>query len=335
MSSSKPLMSPSSGPVPASIQSALRTLETESGGINALVAALKGSLGKTFAASVELIRQAKGRVIVTGLGKSGHIARKIAATLASTGTPAFFVHAAEAGHGDLGMITADDVILALSWSGEQPEMKNLVNYSARFAIPMIAVTSNAGSSLGEAADIVLELPKAREACPHNLAPTTSTLMQAAIGDALAIALLEGRGFTALEFAGFHPGGKLGAMLKFVRDYMRTGAEIPVKPSGTKMSEAVVEMSAKGLGCVCIVDASGELSGIITDGDLRRHMRPDLLTVAVDDIMTRQPKTVPPSMLASEMLEILNSRKITTLVVTEANKPVGIVHLHDLLRAGVA
>jgi arabinose-5-phosphate isomerase len=336
MSPSKPLMTPSSGPVPASIQSALRTLETESGGISALAAALKGPLGATFAASVELIRQAKGRVIVTGLGKSGHMARKIAATLASTGTPAFFVHTAEAGHGDLGMITADDVILALSWSGEQPEMKNLVNYSARFAIPMIAVTSNAGSSLGEAADLVLELPKAREACPHNLAPTTSTLMQAAIGDALAIALLEGRGFTALEFASFHPGGKLGAMLKFVRDYMRTGAEIPVKPSGTKMSEAVVEMSAKGLGCVCIVDASGEVAGIITDGDLRRHMmRPDLLTVAVDDIMTRQPKTVPPSMLASEMLEILNSRKITTLIVTEANKPVGIVHLHDLLRAGVA
>jgi arabinose-5-phosphate isomerase len=335
MSPSKPLMVQSSDPVSASVESALRTLGTEASGIGALAAALKGPLGKSFAAVVELIRQARGRVIVTGLGKSGHMARKIAATLASTGTPAFFVHAAEAGHGDLGMITADDVILALSWSGEQPEMKNLVNYSARFAIPMIALTSNAESSLGQAADIVLELPKAREACPHNLAPTTSTLMQAAIGDAIAIALLEGRGFTALEFAGFHPGGKLGAMLKFVRDYMRTGAEIPVKPAGTKMSDAVVEMSAKGLGCVCIVNASGELAGIITDGDLRRHMRPDLLTVAVDDIMTRQPKTVPPTMLASEMLEVLNSRKITTLVVTESDKPVGIVHLHDLLRAGVA
>ena len=335
MSPSKPLMVQSSDPVSASVESALRTLGTEASGIGALAAALKGPLGKSFAAVVELIRQAKGRVIVTGLGKSGHMARKIAATLASTGTPAFFVHTAEAGHGDLGMITADDVILALSWSGEQPEMKNLVNYSARFAIPMIALTSNAESSLGQAADIVLELPKAREACPHNLAPTTSTLMQAAIGDAIAIALLESRGFTALEFAGFHPGGKLGAMLKFVRDYMRTGAEIPVKPAGTKMSDAVVEMSAKGLGCVCIVNAAGELAGIITDGDLRRHMRPDLLTVAVDDIMTRQPKTVPPSMLASEMLEVLNSSKITTLVVTESNKPVGIVHLHDLLRAGVA
>ncbi len=334
MPSSKPLMTQSSGPASPAVESALRTLETEGSGITALAAALRGPLGATFAAAVELIRRAKGRVIVTGLGKSGHMARKIAATLASTGTPAFFVHAAEAGHGDLGMITADDVIIALSWSGEQPEMKNLVNYSARFAIPMIAVTSKAGSSLGQAADLVLELPKAREACPHNLAPTTSTLMQAAIGDALAIALLEGRGFTALEFAKFHPGGKLGAMLKFVRDYMRTGAEIPVKPVGTGMSDAVVEMSAKGLGCVCIVNGNGELAGIITDGDLRRHMRPDLLTATVDDIMTRQPKTVPPTMLATEMLEVLNAQKITTLIVTEAGKPVGIVHLHDLLRAGV-
>ena len=322
-------------PTSSAVESALRTLEAEGDGISALTAALRGPLATVFAGAVDLIRQAKGRVIVTGLGKSGHMGRKIAATLASTGTPAFFVHAAEASHGDLGMITADDVVLALSWSGEQPEMKNLVNYSVRFAIPMIAVTSNAESSLGQAADIVLELPKAREACPHNLAPTTSTLMQAAIGDAIAIALLEGRGFTALEFASFHPGGKLGAMLKFVRDYMRTGDEMPLKLIGTKMSEAVVEMSTKGLGCVCIVHGNGEIAGIITDGDLRRHMRPDLLTAPVDEIMTRRPKTVPPSMLATEMLEALNTLKITTLIVTEANKPVGIVHLHDLLRAGVA
>ena len=206
-------------------------------------------------------------------------ARKVAATLASTGTPAFFVHAAEASHGDLGMITPDDVIVALSWSGEQPEMKNLVNYSARFAIPMIAVTSNAESSLGAAARIVLELPKVREACPHNLAPTTSTLMQAAIGDALAIALLESRGFTALEFAKFHPGGKLGAMLKHTSDLMHTGDAVPLKPLGTKMSDALVEMSAKGFGCVAIVDARGHIAGIITDGDLRRHMRPDLMNAA--------------------------------------------------------
>jgi len=319
----------------AAVQSALRTLEVGTSGIAAIATALQGALGAAFAQAVDLIRRARGRVIVTGLGKSGHVARKVAATLASTGTPAFFVHAAEASHGDLGMITPDDVIIALSWSGEQPEMKNLVNYSARFAIPMIAVTSNAESSLGEAARIVLELPKVREACPHNLAPTTSTLMQAAIGDALAIALLESRGFTALEFAKFHPGGKLGAMLKHTSDLMHTGEELPLKPLGTVMSEALVEMSAKGFGCVAIVDARGHLAGIITDGDLRRRMRPDLADLLVDDVMTKNPKVVDRVSLASEALELLNSAKITTLLVTEANKPVGIIHLHDLLRAGVA
>jgi arabinose-5-phosphate isomerase len=320
------------------VQSALRTLDAGSSGIAAISGALEGPLGRAFADTVELIRQAKGRVIVTGLGKSGHVARKIAATLASTGTPAFFVHAAEASHGDLGMITPDDVIIALSWSGEQPEMKNLVNYSKRFAIPMIAVTSNATSPLGEAARIVLELPKAREACPHNLAPTTSSLMQAAIGDALAIALLEGRGFTALEFANFHPGGKLGAMLKFVRDIMHTGEAIPVKPLGTRMSEALVEMSAKGFGCVCIVDKGGEIAGIITDGDLRRQMRPDLMTALVDDVMTKNPRTIAPGMLATEIMrESVTASKpaVMMLIVAEGNRPVGIVHVHDVLRAGVA
>ena len=337
MPKSKPMMTKSFGPNHASVQSALRTLEAEASGIAALSAALEGALGSAFSEGVELIREARGRVIVTGLGKSGHVARKIAATLASTGTPAFFVHAAEASHGDLGMITPDDVILALSWSGEQPEMKNLVNYSSRFAIPMIAVTSNAASSLGAAARIVLELPRAREACPHNLAPTTSTLMQSAIGDAMAIALLEGRGFTALEFANFHPGGKLGAMLKFVRDIMHTGDAIPMKPLGSKMSDALVEMSSKGFGCVCIVDGNGEIAGIITDGDLRRHMRPDLMTARVEDVMTKNPRTIPPSMLATEMLETINSSKpaVTVLIVAEARKPVGIVHVHDVLRAGVA
>jgi arabinose-5-phosphate isomerase len=335
MASQQPLTSASPDHADAAVRSALRTLEVGSSGIAATATALQGALGTAFAATVELIRQAKGRVIVTGLGKSGHVARKIAATLASTGTPAFFVHAAEAGHGDLGMITPDDVIIALSWSGEQPDMKNLVNYSARFAIPMIALTSNAESSLGQAARIVLELPKVREACPHNLAPTTSTLMQAAIGDALAIALLESRGFTALEFAKFHPGGKLGAMLKHTSDLMHTGDEVPLKPVGTKMDEALIEMSAKGFGCVAIVDARGHLAGIITDGDLRRQMRPDLTELKVEDVMTRNPKVVDRSSLASEALELLNSVKITTLIVTEANKPVGIIHLHDLLRAGLA
>jgi arabinose-5-phosphate isomerase len=337
MASQQPLMSPSSGTdhAKSAVQSALRTLEVGTSGIAAIATALQGSLGAAFATTVDLIRQAKGRVIVTGLGKSGHVARKVAATLASTGTPAFFVHAAEASHGDLGMITPDDVIIALSWSGEQPEMKSLVNYSARFAIPMIAVTSNAESSLGAAARIVLELPKVREACPHNLAPTTSTLMQAAIGDALAIALLESRGFTALEFAKFHPGGKLGAMLKHTSDLMHTGDAVPLKPVGTKMADALKEMSAKGFGCVAIVDANGHMVGIITDGDLRRQMRPDLTELMVDDIMTRNPKVIDRDSLASEALELLNSVKITTLIVTEANKPVGIIHLHDLLRAGVA
>ncbi|UFZ03398.1 KpsF/GutQ family sugar-phosphate isomerase [Bradyrhizobium ontarionense] len=333
MPRSKPLTE--APPANADIQSALRTLDAGSNGIAAIAAALRGPLGAAFAAAVELIRQAKGRAILTGLGKSGHVARKMAATLASTGTPAFFVHSAEAGHGDLGMITSDDVIIALSWSGEQPEMKTLVNYAKRFAIPLIAITSNAQSSLGQAARTVLELPKAREACPHNLAPTTSTLMQAAIGDALAIALLEGRGFTALEFANFHPGGKLGAMLKHISDLMRSGDAVPLKPLGTGMSDALVEMSAKGLGCVVIVDARGHVAGIVTDGDLRRKMRADLLSASVDEIMTANPRTVRREALASEALEILNSAKITTLIVTDGAKPVGILHMHDLLRAGVA
>jgi arabinose-5-phosphate isomerase len=321
----------------AAVQSALRTLDAEAGGVAALAAALKSGLGAAFAAAVDLILGSRGRVIVTGLGKSGHVARKVAATLASTGTPAFFVHAAEAGHGDLGMITQDDVIIALSWSGEQPEMKNLVNYASRFGIPMIAVTANVESSLGAASRIALELPKAREACPHNLAPTTSSLMQAAIGDALAIALLEGRGFTALEFANFHPGGKLGAMLKFVRDIMHTGDAIPIMPLGAKMSDALVEMSSKGFGCVCIVDHAGDIVGIITDGDLRRHMQPDLMTVSVESVMTRNPKTIPPGMLATEMLETINSSTpaVTVLIVAEGKKPIGVVHIHDVLRAGVA
>jgi arabinose-5-phosphate isomerase len=339
MSNPKPLMAESSGTdADAAVRSALRTLEAGVSGVGAISAALQGPLGPAFAETVATIRNAKGRVIVTGLGKSGHVARKIAATLASTGTPAFFVHAAEASHGDLGMITPDDVIVALSWSGEQPEMKNLVNYSKRFAIPMIAVTSNAASPLGQAAQTVLELPKAREACPHNLAPTTSSLMQAAIGDALAIALLEGRGFTALEFANFHPGGKLGAMLKFVRDIMHTGEAIPIKPLGTKMSDALVEMSSKGFGCVCIVDDIGEIAGIITDGDLRRHMGPELMTALVEDVMTRNPRTIAPGMLATEIMrESVTESKpaVTVLIVAEGSKPVGIVHVHDVLRAGVA
>src|SRR6266567_1921693 len=336
MANPKPLMAKSSGtdPANAAVLSALRTLDAESGGVAAITAALQSDLRAPFTSAAERIRDAKGRVIVTGLGKSGHVARKIAATLASTGTPAFFVHAAEASHGDLGMITPDDVILALSWSGEQPEMKNLISYAARFRIPLIAMTAERDSTLSNAADVALALPKAREACPHNLAPTTSSLMLLALGDALAIALLEGRGFTSVDFSVLHPGGKLGAMLKYTRDLMHGGDAVPLKPLGTKMSDALVEMTSKGFGCVGIIDARGNIAGIVTDGDLRRHMRPDLITATVDDVMTKNPKTIGRDTLAGEALELLNSAKITTLIVTEANKPVGIVHMHDILRAGV-
>ena len=280
----------------AAIASALRTLEAEASGVTALAAALQSDLGPAFTAACQTILDAKGRLIITGLGKSGHIGRKIAATFASTGTPAFFVHAAEANHGDLGMITADDAIIALSWSGEQAEMKNLITYAKRFRIKLIAMTADAKSTLAQAADVSLVLPKAREACPHNLAPTTSSLMLLALGDALAVALLEGRGFTSGDFSVLHPGGKLGAMLKFARDLMHAGDAVPLKPLGTRMSEALMEMTAKRFGCVGIVDGNGDLVGIITDGDLRRHMRSDLMTALVDDVMTRQPKTIPPEML---------------------------------------
>jgi len=337
MPNPKPLMAESSGtgPANAAVQSALRTLDAEASGITAITAALQSDLGGPFVEASELILNAKGRLIVTGLGKSGHIARKIAATFASTGTPAFFVHAAEASHGDLGMITADDVILALSWSGEQPEMKNLVTYAKRFRIAVIAMTAERESTLAAAADVALTLPKAREACPHNLAPTTSSLMMLALGDALAIALLEGRGFTSTDFSVLHPGGKLGAMLKYTRDLMHASGAVPLKLLGTPMSEALVEMTSKGFGCVGVVDGRGLIVGIVTDGDLRRHMGPDLMAATVDEVMTKNPKTIGRDMLAGEALELLNSSKITALIVTDAGKPVGIVHLHDLLRAGVA
>jgi arabinose-5-phosphate isomerase len=318
------------------IDSALRTFEVETGGLTALAAAISDGLGKPFIAAVEMMHAAPGRVVVTGMGKSGHVGRKIAATLASTGTPAFFVHPGEASHGDLGMLTPEkDVIIALSWSGETAELKDLTDYSRRFRIGLIAVTANNESTLARAADIVLLLPQAREACPHNLAPTTSSLMQLALGDALAIALLESRGFTAVDFGKLHPAGRLGAMLKFVRDLMRTGNELPLAPVNTRMSDAIVEMSAKGFGCVGITDARGSLVGIITDGDLRRHMRPDLLERRVEEVMTRNPKTIRPDQLASEALQILNSAKITALMVVESDKPIGILRMHDVLRAGVA
>src|SRR5690348_10698032 len=226
------------------IDSALRTLDAEMGGVTALAAAMRDGLGKPFLAAVDLIRRARGRVVVSGMGKSGHVGRKIAATLSSTGTPALFVHPAEASHGDLGMITPDDVIMALSWSGETAELKNLIDYSRRFRIGLVAVTAEADSTLGRSADVVLALPQSREACPHNLAPTTSSLMQLALGDALAIALLDSRGFTAMDFRDLHPGGRLGAALTFVRALMHSGGMMPLVRRGARMTDALVEISAK-------------------------------------------------------------------------------------------
>ncbi len=317
------------------IASALRTIATEQAGVAALGAAFDAGLAAPFAKAVDLLRHAKGRVIVTGVGKSGHIGAKIAATMASTGTPAFFVHAAEANHGDLGMIGADDAILAMSWSGESQELKAIIAYSRRFSIPLIALTSGDASTLAREADVVLALPKAAEACPHGLAPTTSTMMQLVIGDALAIALLEERGFTPGAFHAFHPGGRLGASLTQVSAIMRTGDQIPLVPLGTKMPEAVQMLSKKHIGCVCIVDGEGRLAGIITDGDLSRTLHRNLSDAAVEEVMTRSPKTIDPGMLAGEAIAFLNQNSISALIVVEAEKPVGVVHFHDLLRLGVA
>ncbi len=317
------------------VRSALRTLATEMAGLEALSGGLNDGLGAAFVEAVEKIKVAKGRVIVTGMGKSGHIGRKIAATFASTGTPAYFVHPGEASHGDLGVITPDDVIIALSWSGETVELKDLLDYAKRFRVALIAITARADSTLARAADVALTLPAAREACPLGLAPTTSTLIQLALGDALAVALFESRGFTALQFKDLHPGGRLGASLTFVRDVMHKGKSVPVVAQGARMTEALMEMTSKGFGCVGVTDAAGALVGIITDGDLRRHMREDLLASPVDVVMTKRPKTVRPDQLAGEALEMLNAAKITTLFVVDGGKPVGLVHFHDLLRIGVA
>jgi arabinose-5-phosphate isomerase len=316
------------------IASATRTLQFEAEGLSALKAALANSLGESFARAIALLRACHGRVIVTGMGKSGHVGLKVAATLSSTGTPAFFVHPSEASHGDLGMITKQDVILAFSWSGETVELGNLVSYSSRFAVPLIAVTSNADSTLGTSADLVLALPQIKEACPHGLAPTTSTVMQLALGDCLAIALLESKGFTARDFKALHPGGQLGARLKFVGDLMHKGDRLPLVNAELRMAEAIVVMTEKAFGCLGVVD-SGLLKGIITDGDLRRHMGDGLLARRAGDIMTPGPKTVTPDLLASAALELINASSITALFVVEAGRPVGIIHIHDLLRAGVA
>ena len=317
------------------ITSAVRTLTIESDGLDQLACVLKGTLAEAFTDAVTRLQHVSGRVIVTGIGKSGHIGQKIAATFASTGTPAFFVHPSEASHGDLGMVTRNDLILALSWSGETVELQPIITYSRRFAVPLVAITSRADSALGQNSDVVLLLPRAKEACPHGLAPTTSTTMQLALGDSLAIALLEARGFTAHDFKIFHPGGSLGANLKHVADIMHKSDRLPLVKSGTRMSDALVTMTEKSFGCLGVVNRTGTLLGVITDGDLRRHMGGKLLAAKVDDIMTRKPKTVAPGMLASAALETINAARITALFVVDGAKPVGIVHIHDLLRIGVA
>ncbi|ABX63278.1 KpsF/GutQ family sugar isomerase [Brucella suis 63/252] len=319
----------------AAITSALRTIKTENAGLVALEEALNNGLSGPFVEAVERIVASRGRLVVTGVGKSGHIGSKLAATFASTGTSAFFVHSGEANHGDLGMIGLEDVILAISWSGETVELKGIVNYSQRFRIPLIAITSRQDSALGRAADVVLLLPKATEACPHGLAPTTSTMMQLAIGDALAIALLEARGFTPSDFKTFHPGGSLGASLIHIRDIMHRGNRLPLVKTGTPMPDAMKVLAQKSFGCVVVTDDAGELAGIVTDGDISRNLSRNLSALAVDDIMTRSPRTIDQNMLASAALKTINENHIGALIVVKANRPIGLVHFHDLLRIGAA
>jgi arabinose-5-phosphate isomerase len=307
-------------------------------GINALqevTAAFDGALGEAFERAVDLILGTGGRVIVSGIGKSGHVGRKLAATLASTGTHAFFVHPTEASHGDLGMIARDDVILALSWSGETAELSDLVGFSRRYSIPLIAVTRNAASTLGKAADVVLELPRVRESCPHDLAPTSSSLIQLALGDALAVTLLERRGFTSARFHTLHPGGTLAARLKTVQHLMHGGSEMPLVHEDALMSEVLIEMAARRYGCVGVTGPDGRLVGIVTDGDLRRHMGPAILATPVHRVMTRDPITLEPHKLAHAALELMNRRLITAVFAVADGRPVGILHVHDLLRAGIA
>jgi arabinose-5-phosphate isomerase len=317
------------------LESARRVFRLEAEGIQALSRALEGPLGEALTRAVDLIKAAGGRVIVTGMGKSGHVARKIAATMASVGTPAQYVHPAEASHGDLGMVTKHDAVLALSNSGETAELGDLVAYCKRFSIPLIAFTSRANSALADAATVALVMPPAAEACILGLAPTTSTTMMLALGDALAVTLLERNGFTAEDFQVLHPGGKLGRHLLRVSDLMDTGDEIPLARPEMVMSEVILVMTAKRHGCAGIVDGEGKLLGIITDGDLRRHLDEKLLTRTAAQVMTKNPQTIRPEAFAAEALGLMNARKITTLFAVREGKPVGFLYMQALLRAGVA
>jgi arabinose-5-phosphate isomerase len=325
---------PSQKAAPDDLQVARSVLETEAGGLRALAAALNDGFGR----AVDMLAKVTGRVVVSGMGKSGHVAHKIAATLASTGTPSMFVHPAEASHGDLGMVVSGDAVLALSNSGETAELADLVAHTRRFALPLVAITARAGSALAQAADVALLLPDAPEACPMGLAPTTSTTMQMALGDALAVALLTRRGFSEADFRRFHPGGKLGSRLQRVRDLMHEGEAMPLATAEVPMHSALLMITEKQFGCLGVVDDAGRLAGIVTDGDLRRSMGPDLLMRRVGEVMTHAPRTIGPEALAAEALHEMTGRdrKITSLfVVDPAGRPVGILHLHDLLRAGLA
>lgn len=316
------------------INSAKHTIEKE---IEALKM-MEDNFDDSLTQALDLLQNTKGRVIVTGMGKSGHIGRKIAATLASTGTPSFFVHPGEASHGDLGMLTDEDTVIAISNGGESKELSDILVYSKRFGIPLIAITKNPQSSLGKAGDIILRLPDDGEACPLGLAPTSSTTATLVLGDVLAIALMERKGFSKTDYKQRHPGGKLGAILQKVSDLMHTGDDIPLVSEDTMLQDALVVMTAKMLGCVGVVDDKGVLKGIITDGDLRRWLSPDLLQKKVSDVMTKNPKTIGPDVLAAEALNIMNNtgKGITQLfVVQDDNKPIGIIHIHDCLRVGVA
>ncbi|MGO4170983.1 KpsF/GutQ family sugar-phosphate isomerase [Bosea sp. TAF32] len=317
--------------------SALRTVATERAGLDALHDALADGLGQPFADAVAMIRGASGRVIVSGMGKSGHVGRKLAATLASTGTPAHFVHPAEASHGDLGMVQPEDVVIALSWSGEAAELAALVGYTRRFRVGLIAITANSESTLGKESDIALVLPKSAEACPNGLAPTTSTTMQIALGDALAVALLEARGFSRQDFFVYHPGGKLGAQLKTVESIMHRGAELPLIGLDTLLPDVIAMISDKSFGCAVVMDLDGRLAGVVTDGDLRRKAAMGGGgSLRARDIMTANPRRIGLDTLAVEALELVNRMRITALIVVDdQDRPVGLVHVHDLLAMGVA
>jgi len=318
---------------PSALVTGRRVLGIEAEALHATAAALD----ERFVHAVDRMAAVEGRVIVTGMGKSGHIGRKIAATFASTGTPAVFVHPAEASHGDLGMITRADMVLALSNSGETTELADIVAYCRRFSIPLIAIVGRAESTLARAADFILLLPALAEACPMGLAPTASTTATLALADALAIALLEQKGFDADRFGVFHPGGKLGRKLIKVDELMHRGDGVPLVDLRTPTSDAILEMTAKRLGCVGVIDEDGELAGMITDGDLRRHMAPDLLGRPALEVMTRSPRTIGPSALVMEALAVMNHPDcpITAMFVMDNRRPVGILHMHDCLRAGVA